>query len=69
MGSFYLAAATQEEREFLASPMATDYARYRERTGCFFPRLSRSGRAAEPRLSDPSAPVTELTQTKNVSRI
>jgi protein-S-isoprenylcysteine O-methyltransferase Ste14 len=36
---FYWVAASREERQFAASPLAEDYRRYRAITGQFFPRL------------------------------
>lgn len=40
MVALYAVAASGEERKFLATEMATEYADYRARTGMFFPRLS-----------------------------
>jgi protein-S-isoprenylcysteine O-methyltransferase Ste14 len=37
----YVLAARMEERNFAHSPLATEYADYRRRTGFFWPRLSR----------------------------
>jgi protein-S-isoprenylcysteine O-methyltransferase Ste14 len=37
---YFTAAACHEERKFARSAVATDYARYKERTGRFLPKLS-----------------------------
>ena len=37
MTTIYWQAASSEERRFLASPLATDYERYRMHTGLFLP--------------------------------
>jgi protein-S-isoprenylcysteine O-methyltransferase Ste14 len=41
MGLFYTIAARREERWFLASPLASRYREYKQRTGMFFPKASR----------------------------
>jgi len=38
--TLYAVAASGEERKFMATGMATDYAAYRAQTGMFFPRLA-----------------------------
>lgn len=42
MGAIYHRAALQEERKFMASPLAQEWSRYRQRTGRLLPRW-RSG--------------------------
>jgi protein-S-isoprenylcysteine O-methyltransferase Ste14 len=41
MALFYTSAAWQEERNFLASELASPYREYRRRTGMFVPRITR----------------------------
>lgn len=50
---FYLAAALQEERDILASPLATDYKNYRLKAGMFLPRLqSKASINEDPKKND-----------------
>jgi protein-S-isoprenylcysteine O-methyltransferase Ste14 len=37
---YFHLAALHEERKFTRSPFASDYGRYRQRTGRFLPRIS-----------------------------
>ena len=40
MGLFYVRAAYQEEKSFLAGAIALPYRHYRRRTGMFFPKVA-----------------------------
>jgi protein-S-isoprenylcysteine O-methyltransferase Ste14 len=42
MGALYVRAARFEEAKFAASPLAAEYARYKDRAGMFWPRRSRA---------------------------
>jgi len=38
--TLFILVAFDDERKLAASPLAADYAAYRQRTGMFFPRFS-----------------------------
>jgi len=47
MGALYYSATRWEEREFLCSPLSAEYVAYMRRTGLFWPRCAKQGRARE----------------------
>jgi protein-S-isoprenylcysteine O-methyltransferase Ste14 len=44
MVAYFTSAAVHEERKFERSPLAADYARYKQRTGRFLPKISAARR-------------------------
>ena len=48
MGAFYLAAAREEERQLLLSPLANDYRDYRKATGAVIPWVGRRPTRRDP---------------------